>query len=131
MQGSGSTGEYLVISRGQWDRTATTEQIQQAIDEFYDWIEGHIAAGRMRPGQRLANAGKTVARTPVVDGPYGEAKEVIGGFWFIIADSLEQAAELAAGNPCLKRGLYYEIRPIEDRRADASTPMTETPRDDD
>ena len=30
-----SPAEYLVISRGQWDRDATPDQIQTAIDEFY------------------------------------------------------------------------------------------------
>ncbi len=38
-----------------------------------------------------------------------EAKEVIGGFWFIVATSLQEAAAVAARNPCLACGLEYEI----------------------
>ena len=84
----------------------------------------------MKTGQRLANAGKTVSRKNVVtDGPFGEVKEVIGGYWFIVAGSLEKAAKIAAENPCLNCGLFYEIRPIDPEPATAFTVTTETPRE--
>jgi hypothetical protein len=63
----------------------------------------------------------------VTDGPFGEAKEAIGGYWFILAQSLEEAAEIAAQNPCLKCGLFYEIRPIDPERASAFNVTNETP----
>lgn len=119
--------EYLVISRGQWDKDASPEEIQKAIDQFYVWLEGLVAEGKMKTGQRLANQGKTVSRRNVTDGPFGEAKEVIGGYWFIVAGSLDEAAKIAAGNPCLECGLFYEIRPIELERASAFGVTTETP----
>jgi hypothetical protein len=65
----------------------------------------------------------------VTDGPFGEAKEVIGGYWFIVASSLEEAAQIAAENPCLKCGLFYEIRPIDPERASAFVVTTETPNE--
>jgi hypothetical protein len=119
--------EYLVISRGQWDRDLPPERIQRAIDDFYAWIEGKVAAGKMRRGQRLGHEGKTVARTMVTDGPFGEAKELVGGYWFIVADSLDEAAALAAENPCMQCGLFYEIRPTDPEKASAFTRTTETP----
>lgn len=122
--------EYLVISRGQWDVQASKEEIQGAIDRFYVWLEGLVEEGKMKTGQRLSDQGKTVARKGVVtDGPFGESKEVIGGYWFILAKSLEDAAEIAAGNPCAEYGLFYEIRPIETERASAYAKTTETPND--
>ena len=124
-----STSQYLVISRGQWDKNASPEKIQKAIDDFYVWLGRLVDEGRMKPGQRLGIGGKTVARNNVVtDGPFGEAKEVIGGYWFINAHSLEEAAKIAAGNPCLTCGLFYEIRPIDPERATAYTVTNETPR---
>jgi len=123
-----SRSEYLVISRGQWDKDISKEEIQKAIDDFYVWLARLVDEGKMKTGQRLANRGKTVSRKKVAtDGPYGEAKEAIGGYWFIVADSLEEAAETAAGNPCLKGGLFYEIRPLELERASAFAVATETP----
>ena len=123
-----SPSEYLVISRGQWDKTLSPQEIQSAIDQFYIWLDRLVHEGKMKPGQRLAVEGKTVARNNVVtDGPFGESKEVIGGYWFIVAGSLEEAAEIAKGNPCLNCGLFYELRPLDPQRATAFTVTSETP----
>lgn len=121
------SSEFLVISRGQWDKDASPEEIQTAIDEFYIWLERLVDEGKMKSGQRLGLGGVTVSRNAMTDGPFGEAKEVIGGYWFILAGSLEEAAQIAAGNPCLQRGLCYEIRPIDPVRASAFTKTNETP----
>jgi hypothetical protein len=124
-----SPSEYLVISRGQWDKDVSQEEIQNAIDQFYVWLGRLVDEGKMKTGQRLASEGKTVRKNVVTDGPFGEAKEVIGGYWFILASSLEEAAKIAAGNPCLNCGLFFEIRPIDPERASAFTVTTETPRE--
>ena len=119
--------EYLVISLGQWDAQAPPEQIQGAIDSFYAWHARLVEQGKMKPGQRLAREGKRVSKHAVIDGPFAETKEVIGGYWFINAHSLHEAAEIAAQNPCLAFGLSYEIRPIEAVKASAFALTSETP----
>ncbi|HRO28094.1 MAG TPA: YciI family protein [Luteimonas sp.] len=120
--------EFLVLSRGQWDRGASPEAIQAAIDAFYPWIEAHMAAGRMKTGQRLARGGATVSRKGfVVDGPFGETKELVGGYWFVVARTLEEAAALLAASPTLQQGLFYELRPVEAERASAYVRGNETP----
>jgi hypothetical protein len=123
-----SLSEYLVISRGKWSEDASKEQIQNAIDQFYVWLGQMVEEGKMKTGRRLGHEGATVSREGMVtDGPFGEAKEVVGGYWFIVAGSLEEAARIASGNPCLKCGLFYEIRPIEEVPASAFAVTTETP----
>ena len=117
--------EYLVISRGQWDEDKSPQQIQQAIDDFYTWRDRLVGEGRMKSGQRLARPARMVSRQGVTDGPFAEAKEIIGGYWFFIAGSLDEAAALAAQNPCLACGLSYEVRPIEPERASAYRPGNE------
>lgn len=119
--------EYLVISRGQWDQDKSPERIQQAIDDFYAWHDRLVGEGRMKSGQRLATQARMVSRQGVTDGPFAEAKEIIGGYWFFLARSLDEAAALAAQNPCLACGLSYEVRPIEPERASAYKPSNETP----
>jgi hypothetical protein len=119
--------EYLVLSRGQWDANLPPERIQAAIDDFYRWYESLVAAGTMGPGHRLAREGKLVSRERVIDGPFTEAKEVVGGYWFIRARSLDEAAALAAHNPCMACGLSYEVRPLELARASAFVRASETP----
>jgi hypothetical protein len=128
MSRSQSPATYLVISRGQWDHDATKEEIQTAIDAFYLWLTRSIDEGRMKMGSRLANEGATVSNAGITtDGPFGEGKEVIGGYWWIVAHSLAEAAQIAAENPCLKHGLLYEIRPTDPERASAYSQAVEIP----
>jgi len=119
--------EYLVISRGQWDADASPQNVQRAIDDFYVWIERHISQGTMRRGSRLQPEGRVVSRASITDGPFAETKELIGGFWFILANTLDEAAQLAAENPCKVFGLSYEIRPLDPEKAVASAITNETP----
>ena len=128
MNKKAAMSEYLVISRGQWDKDRAPEEIQAAIDKFYLWKDRLVAGGRMKPGQRLGTEGRIVSRGVVTDGPYSESKEVIGGYWFILADSLDEAARIVAENPCLACGLYLEVRPIDPERASAYNVTNETPR---
>lgn len=124
---AGDLSEFLVISRGQWEKGLAPERIQQAIDEFYAWHARMVAEGRMKPGERLAREGKLVARAGIIDGPFAESKEVIGGYWFIVAGSLDEAAALAAQNPTIACGLSFEIRPLELVKASAYAKTNETP----
>jgi len=119
--------EFLLLSRGQWDADKTPEEIQGAIDAFYGWFDEQSAAGAMKAGSRLGTGCRLVTRDRVLDGPFTEAKEIIGGFWFIRADSLDEAARLASKNPCLACGLSFEIRPLEAERASAWRAGNETP----
>ena len=121
--------EFLILSRGQWDADKSPEQIQQAIDAFYTWHEGLVQEGKAKAGQRLAVDRKFVSSLGVTDGPFTEAKEVIGGYWFFYARDLDEAAALAAKNPCIACGLSFEVRPVEPERASAFKESNEMPRE--
>lgn len=87
-------------------------EIEAAIAKFYAWYSSNVEAGRFKRGSRLTTDGVVVSRAGVIiDGPFGETKEVIGGYWIVIARSLREAAEIVAQNPCLSSGLFFEIRP--------------------
>jgi hypothetical protein len=129
MKGPALLAEYLVLSRGQWDKDAPKEDVEAAIGKFYQWLTRNIDEGRMKMGSRLSIERALVSKMGIVDGPFGETKEVIGGYWFILARSLREAAELAAQNPCAQYGLCYEIRPLEQERASAYKVTNETPTD--
>ena len=120
--------EFLVISRGQWDKDASKEDIEAAIHKFYEWLARNIEEGKMKTGSRLKRERAVVSKSGIVtDGPYSESKEIIGGYWFILANNLQEAANLAAQNPCAQFGLVYEIRPLEPERASAYNVTNETP----
>ena len=122
-----SKNQYLVISRGQWDEGASQHDVQGAIDQFYLWYERCLQQGTMKSGSRLASEGKVISRSTTTDGPFAEAKELVGGYWFIVSSSLEEAAALAAENPCLAFGLSLEIRQLDESRAQATAVTNETP----
>ncbi|HEY6643282.1 YciI family protein [Povalibacter sp.] len=120
--------QYLLLSRGQWNPEISRAQIQTAIDSFYAWHERLVAEGKFLPGHRLKIEVKLVSQLGITDGPFTESKEVIGGYWFILADSLEEAARIAADNPCIACGLSFEIRELEPEQASAYQLSNETPR---
>ncbi len=75
------------------------------------------AAGVLLGGERLApmRDATTVrvrdAQTLVVDGPYAETREVLGGYLLLECDSIEEALEWAARLPAAERAAV-EVRPL-------------------
>jgi hypothetical protein len=49
----------------------------------------------------------------VQDGPFSEAKEVLGGFWMIEVPSLRDAIEWARKVPCVE-DFTIEVRPVQE-----------------
>ena len=63
-------------------------------------------------GGKLGN-GAVVTSEGATDGPFVEAKEVVGGFMIVEADSLEQAIEVARESPGVAMpGSSVEVREI-------------------
>lgn len=94
----------------------TPEARQKSMERWMAWLrdletKGHVRSG----GQPLESTGKIVrggTRT-IVDGPFVEAKDVIGGYSIIIAKDAAQAAELAKGCPALDDpDGSVEVRPV-------------------
>jgi hypothetical protein len=108
------TSEYLVICRGaKFEEGLSSEDTQNAMKKFYAWFERMVEQGKMKGGSQLAPEGKVLSgRKGVTDGPFAESKEGVAGYWFIQAASLEEAVEIAKGDPLLHYGHTVEIRPI-------------------
>lgn len=125
---TGKKSAFLLLSRGKWDEASSKADIEAAIEKFYAWYEANLANGSFKPGSRLTTDAALVTRDGVrTDGPFAEGKEIIGGYWFIVAENLEAAAAIAAENPALQHGLEFEIRPLEAERASAFNTTNETP----
>jgi hypothetical protein len=52
-------------------------------------------------------------RTSVVDGPFAETKEILGGFNLVEAENMEEAVRMASEFPWAKVGCI-EVRPVRD-----------------
>lgn len=75
--------------------------------------------GRLLESQMLESASSARSvrvrngRMTTVDGPYAEAKEVLGGFNLIEAENMEEAVRMAAEFPWVRTGCV-EVRPVRD-----------------
>jgi hypothetical protein len=89
----------------------TAEQMQAVMKEWQSWIKGIAAKGNYSSTNRLLSEGKTLKPGNVIsDGPYAEAKEIVGGYLLIKANSLNEAVEMARSCPNLGAGGKVEVR---------------------
>ncbi len=102
---------------------ATTEAEREAIArECRPHDEALHASGRLLAVASLEHRTAVTLRpgkggTTVTDGPFTETKELIGSFFIIEADSLEEAIRVASLHPAARWGEHLgfavEVRPIE------------------
>lgn len=95
------------------DFQPSPEQMQERMN----WL-GSIAAQN-----KLADKGNTLLPVPgsaktvkadnmVTDGPYTEIKEFISGYIVVNAETIDEAIEMAKGNPIFKIGGNIEVREV-------------------
>jgi hypothetical protein len=70
-----------------------------------------VVAERLRPEDEASRVRVKAAQRHVMDGPFAETKETVGGFYLIECDSKEEAVEWAKKLP-LREGGYVEVRPV-------------------
>lgn len=106
-----SKKNYLCIQRSQPGAASKGDapspaQMQEMHTKFNAWKEkfqDNIVdlGGKLGDGKRVTSEGAT-------DGPFVEAKEVIGGYMIVSADSFEEAVQVAQESP----GSSVEVRAI-------------------
>ena len=70
-----------------------------------------VAADRLRPDSDASRVRLKAGQRQVMDGPFTETKEALGGFYLIECDTKEEAVEWAKKIP-LGEGGFVEVRPI-------------------
>jgi hypothetical protein len=106
--------EFLYLYRG-GERPAAPEQMQQQMQRWVAWMKELDDKGHVKDrGHPLDRTGKVVKGKPktVTDGPFAEAKDLVGGYTLIEAKDLAHAVELCSGCPILEIGGLVEVRPI-------------------
>jgi hypothetical protein len=108
---------YMFVFRGAGDMSdMSPEEMQQSFQKWMAWISGMKAKGQYLAGDPLEDAPAKVVRGPrgakVSDGPFAEAKEVVGGYMLIAAKSFAEAVRISKDCPGLARGGCVEIRQV-------------------
>lgn len=109
--------EYLLLIRneGNYWENMSPEQQQIHIQKASNYIQKLTQEGRIKSAQPLTMNGLMLQNKngTFIDGPFVESKEVIGGFFHILANDLNEALEIAKANPIFEEtNARIEIREI-------------------
>ena len=108
---------FMFLQRGGCEERPdmTPEQMQQEMQTWMDWIqEGTTAGWILDPGSPLAGGAVVKPDQTVIDGPFAESKELVGGYMMVEAADLAAAVELVKGSPMVRTGSTIEVRELPD-----------------
>jgi len=107
--------QFVYLYRG-GETGRSPERMQQSMQKWMAWLKDLAGKGHIKDqGQPLERTGKVVQgqRKTVIDGPFAEAKDIVGGYTLIEARDLNQAVELSKGCPILEVDGAVEVRPVQ------------------
>jgi hypothetical protein len=97
----------------------TPEQQQQGLAAYMAYTQALAESGALKGSNRLRPVATATSvrivdgKTQVVDGPYADSKEQLGGYYLIDVPDLDAALSWAARCPGAGHGTV-EVRPIWD-----------------
>ena len=111
--------KYMLLIYGNEaaSQTASKAQVEEMMGAYHAYTEALDKAGVRVDGNRLQRSGSASTvrvangKTQVLDGPYAETKEQLGGYYMIDVPDLDAALSWAARCPAASHGTV-EVRPI-------------------
>ena len=93
------------------------EELQRVFEQYRTWSDNLRAADRVASSDKLKDEGGRIlssqqGKVTVINGPYSEAKEVVGGYLTIRAANYDEAVAITRDNPHLRFG-RIEIREVD------------------
>ena len=111
-----NTTPYILFFRNSGPEThahLSAEERQQLVTRWNVWYDDLAAEGKALDGTPLELETRIVSGPRgerVVDGPFAEAKEAVGGYVMLAVTDLEEATAIAQNHPGLAYGLVIEVR---------------------
>ncbi|MDF6019882.1 YciI family protein [Streptomyces sp. JH34] len=93
MSGESSDGSPVWSKKDMQEMFAFMEGINNELAESGEMVD---ANGLVEPARTRAVLAGTDGRPVITDGPYGETKEQLAGYWVLDCESLERVTEIAA-----------------------------------
>ena len=103
-------------------RSGNAELTAKMFEQYMSWMRSMKDAGRYVASYKLydqTGARLTVRGGQVVEGPFVETKEAVGGVFVVEAGSLDKAKALARECPVFKQNGYVDVRVVGEVRAPA------------
>jgi len=109
--------EFMLFIRSEGNpvEAMSPEQQQEHIQKVGGFIQKMIGEGKMKAAQPLEMEGSMVSfkNGTFTDAPFNETKEVISGYYHILANDLGEAIAIAKSDPRFEDGNWQiEVRPI-------------------
>jgi hypothetical protein len=111
--------QYMLLIYDEEAQRASASEADMAgvMKEYYAYTDNLTQRGAMKDGAALdpISTARTVrvrdGQALVVDGPFAETKEQLGGFYLVECETIDQAIEAAKMCPGAKYG-SVEVRPV-------------------
>jgi hypothetical protein len=113
----------LYVDEAGWPRLTKAEQ-EQGMAAYFAYNEALTKAGvlrgsgRLRPSSTATTVRAVAGKVQVLDGPFADSKEQLGGFYLIDVPDLDAALAWAARCPATGHGVV-EVRPLWSGAGDA------------
>jgi hypothetical protein len=95
--------EFLLIIRTEGDiwTSLSPEKLQDHLQHGTAYISRLMKEGHIKSGQPVDKGSRIVTEDNgiIKDGPFNESKEVIAGYFHIVAGSMDEAVSIAKANP--------------------------------
>jgi hypothetical protein len=111
--------EYLLIIRTEGDvwTSLSPEQLQRHIEHGTAYIGDLMKKGIIKSAQPLDKGSRIVSEANgiIKDGPFNESKEVIAGYFHIVASGMDEAVQIARANPIFRDiPTKIEVHPLKE-----------------
>jgi hypothetical protein len=109
---------YLFLFRGGAMKQMSPQQLEEAMGRWGAWVGELSKQSAFKGGEPVAEDGRVVTgkRKAVTDGPFGETKDIVGGYLLVTAPSLDIATEMARGCPILDADGTVEVRELREMK---------------
>jgi hypothetical protein len=103
---------FLYIFRGDTMKGLSPAEMEANMNQWRAWMGQLSQAGHFKGGDPLGPGGRVLTgkKKAVTDGPFGETKDLVGGYLVVTAANLDEATELARGCPIFERDGSVEVR---------------------
>jgi len=106
--------KFMLIFQGGMSPHSSPELMQVQMGKWMAWIDKLNKNGNYVAGEPLLPGGKLIKgkNKTITDGPYTEGKEVVGGFFLIKAENMDEAVKICDDYPDYEQDGSIQVRQV-------------------
>jgi hypothetical protein len=108
---------FFIRKKSNSENTLSPDKFQQFLKACEKYIENLKSQGKLVSAKPIVWSGKIISGKSGrwKEESYNEAGEVIGGYYHILAENIDEAVEIAKANPefTYNEGTRIEVRPVK------------------